>query len=433
MERDDHIEIHKIEVDEKNAEPVIVTVDPETVNFSSTETTEEPIKENTDKRQLSFITDPNDKAISKRQKILTNVLRIVFIVLCAGVLIFTAVNDFTSGKQIPSWSVLAGVFRECWFYGIFALIALFFCYFLKGSKLSILCKYTTGKFHFKTCMETGIVGHYYNCVTPLAFGGQPFEIYHLSRHGVTGGTAAALPIATFFMNQVAMVTLSITAAILYSTNALHIPDHLLFFPTTLSVLMYVGIAGCLLIPGSVVLISMFPTMGGAIIRFFIFLGWKLRIVKNRNVTNYKTLKNVVRNSYCLKKFAKNPLMLIITFLISVGEQCAICSIAYFTLRFFSFDIPNVGGFMEWLQIVQICMMLYAAVAVFPTPGNSGLAEISFYLLFEKGIQAAGLSFAAVLFWRILSFYSFVIIGFIFTTMKKKADKRLATLSDIKTE
>lgn len=438
MERDDKIEIHKIEVDDKTSEPVIVTVDPKTIDFSdktieTKETEDNSVKEKVDKRQLtinSFISGPSDKTVSKRQKVLTNILRVVFVVLCAGVLVYTAINDFLNpNKTPPSWDVLSGVLSQCWFYAVFALVALFFCYFLKGFKLSMLCKYMTGKFHFKTCMETGVVGHYYNCVTPLAVGGQPFEIYHLSRHGVTGGTAAALPIATFFMNQVAMVTLALLSAILYQSNALRIPDNLLVFPTALSVLMYVGIAGCLLVPGLVVLISMFPKVGGSLIKFIIFLGAKLRIVKNKRLTTYKTLKNVVRNSYCLKKFAKNPFILIATFLVSIGEQCALCSIAYFSLRFFGFDIPNVGGFMEWLQIGQICMMLYAAVAIFPTPGNSGLAEISFYLLFEKGITTVGLSFAAVLFWRILSFYSFVIIGFIFTTVKKNADKH-ATLHNI---
>ncbi|MBP5466947.1 MAG: flippase-like domain-containing protein, partial [Clostridia bacterium] len=427
MEREENIEIHKIEVDEKTAEPVIVTVDPKTVNFSEDENNqskpETPVPEKIDKRQLtinSFISDPYDKTVSKRQKTLKIVLHIVFVVICAGILVLTAVNDFLSGKTPPTWDVLSDVLGRCWFYAVFAIVALFFCYFLKGFKLSMLCKYTTGKFHFKTCMETGVVGHYYNSVTPLAVGGQPFEIYHLSRHGVTGGTAAALPIATFFMNQVAMVTLALASAILYTTNALGIPQNLLVFPTALSVLMYIGIAGCLLIPGSVVLISMFPKVGGALIRFFIFLGAKLRIVKDRRLTTYRTLKNVVRNSYCLKKFAKNPFMLIATFLVSLGEQSALCSIAYFSLRFFGFDIPEIGGFTEWLQITQLCMMLYAAVAIFPTPGNSGLAEISFYVLFEKGITMSGLSFAAVLFWRIMSYYSFVIIGFIFTTMKKKA-------------
>ncbi|MBQ7924256.1 MAG: flippase-like domain-containing protein, partial [Clostridia bacterium] len=80
------------------------------------------------------------------------------------------------------------------------------CFVLKGAKLSVFCKSMTGKFHFKTCFETGIIGHYYNNVTPLAVGGRPFEIYHLSKHGVRGGVATSLPIATFFLNQFAFVT-----------------------------------------------------------------------------------------------------------------------------------------------------------------------------------------------------------------------------------
>jgi uncharacterized membrane protein YbhN (UPF0104 family) len=70
------------------------------------------------------------------------------------------------------------------------------------------------------------------------------------------------------------------------------------------------------------------------------------------------------------------------------------------------------------------MVLYAAISFIPTPGNSGAADASFYTLFKVGlVSVAGLSFPAMLLWRLLSFYSFIIIGFTFTTLKRKSDRR----------
>ena len=140
------------------------------------------------------------------------------------------------------------------------------------------------------------------------------------------------------------------------------------------------------------------------------------------------MRTVIHNSKCIKKFATTPVSFIVSFLLSVAEWCATCSIAYFTLRFFGFEIENVGGMMEWLQITEMCLILYAAISFIPTPGNSGAADLSFYALFQVKLMA-GLAFSAMVVWRVLSFYSFIIIGFIFTTLRKKSEQKKSTLSD----
>ena len=65
----------------------------------------------------------------------------------------------------------------------------------------------------------------------------------------------------------------------------------------------------------------------------------------------------------------------------------------------------------------------AGLTHIPTPGNSGAADLSFYVLFSTGLTTAGLAFPAMVVWRILSFYSLIIIGFIFTTVYKKHHKK----------
>ena len=125
----------------------------------------------------------------------------------------------------------------------------------------------------------------------------------------------------------------------------------------------------------------------------------------------------------IKKFAKNPVALITTLLISIGENFTLCSIAYFTLKLFGYVNENANGFMEWLQIVQLSIILYASISFIPTPGNSGAADLSFYLLFTVGVSFAGLAFSAMVLWRILSYYSYIIIGFIFTTVNRKRDHK----------
>lgn len=367
--------------------------------------------------------DQNDKeSISKRQKTLKLVMSITFIVFVFGVFTFTFYNDFfATDKDFPSWEVLGDILKNSWQYFLYAVISLALYYIFKGAKLSLMCKSLTGKFKYKTCLETGIIGMYYNCVTPLAVGGQPFEIYHLSKHGVHGGAASAMPIATFFMNQFAFVSLGIASLVLFKTNVLEIPSRIInAFPTVFTLLAMIGLSCCMIMPLLVILFSMMPKFGAKVVTIMFNVGAKLRLVKNPKETTLKTIKNLFHNATCLKKVITNPFSFLLNFLLSVGERLAEASIAYFALRMFGYDLVGVSATMEWLQVVQIATILYAGISFIPTPGNSGAADLSFYLLFEVGLFA-GLAFPAMVIWRVLSFYSHIIIGFLFTTAKRKAD------------
>lgn len=443
----------KIEIEEGTTEPKIVEVPIEDVPDTAFLTPEDVEKDTAIKIDedsgLPIVTKENrksvgkqlamtrvlgynqdDASISKRQRLFKNICTIVFAVFVLAVLAFTFYNDFfaspDANKKNFSFSALLDVLGSCWYYLIFALMALLFCFFFKGLKLSIMCKSMTGKWHFKTCQETGVIGLYYNNVTPLAVGGQPFEIYHLSHHGVHGGVASSLPIATFFLNQFAFVILGIISLLLFKHNALGLtPTFLDAFSPYASVFTVLAIIGLTLgfaTPFMVVCFSMFPKIGASLVHFVMMLGGKLRIIKKPKETTFRTIKTVVNNSKCLKKIATNPLVFISTFLLSFVEQLSMSSIAYFTLKFFGFDIIGVGGFREWAQIIHLCLILYAAISFIPTPGNSGAADLSFYLLFETGLMA-GLAFPSMMVWRFLSFYSFILIGFIFVTVKKKREKK----------
>lgn len=418
---------NKIEIDEKTSEPKIVEVSIKEIEVEAEEQKKAEIEKNYDPiarvgNQMSLNlknlkVEKND--VARKQKIFKLVVTLVFAAFILGVLIYTAYFDFFANGPIE-WHKVGSALKHNWYYFIFALCALGFCFFSKGFKLSYTCKLLTGKWHFKTCMETGVIGHYYNSVTPLAVGGQPFEIYHLSKNGVHGGVAASLPIATFFLNQFALVVLGLVSFLFIQFGTLGMPVEGLVFPTYMTLFTIIGLISCFAMPLLVVLFSIFPRIGGSLVKFVMFLGKKLRLVKNPEETTYKTIKNVVHTSKCIKTLAKKPICLTVNLIISLIEQLALSSIAYFTLKAFGF--PQASGtpvtLLEWAQVLQICFVCSAAVSFIPTPGNSGAADIIFFSMFEVGLLA-GLTFPAMMIWRTLSFYSFIIIGFIFLTVKKR--------------
>ena len=427
------IGINKIEIDEKTSEPKIVKFREELSKENKEpekETKSEKLKQTSIGKQLVMTRilgfSERDKSIDKRQKALKHIVTVIFLIFVVGVLGYTFYSDFFASKHYPiSWENFLGTFKDTWYYFIFAIAALILTYVFKGAKLSVICHSQTKKWHFKTCYETGIIGHYYNYVTPLAVGGQPFEIYHLSRHGIHGGVASSMPIIAFFFGQLAFVAMGIVSIVFFNSNTLGIPvEFTVQFPAVFNVLAIIGLFTCILMPFFVMVFSMMPKVGAKIVGLFICIGGKFHLLKDPRRTGFRTLKTIIHNSRCIKKFAKSPFALIMAFLLSVLETSSLCSIAYFSLRFFGYDNPDAGGVLEWLQIVQLSVILYAAISFIPTPGNSGAADLSFYLLFTVGVKVAGFAFTAMAFWRILSYYSYIVIGFVFTTMNKKRDHKL---------
>ena len=372
--------------------------------------------------------------ISKRQRVIKNILTIVFIVFVLSVLAYTAYKDFFApDRDFPSWEKLGEILKGSTVYLLFALTALFFGYLFKALKLSIMTKALTKKFHFKTCFETAIIGSYYNTVTPLATGGQTFEIHHLSKHGVDSGVAYSAPIAAFLLNQLAFVALGITFLVFFQNNFFHLPVAIYgIFPNTVKVLAIIGLACCTIMPLLVVMFSLTPKLGAMVVKFVVsFLG-KLRLVKSPEKTTAKTIKHVVHNAECLRKIVRTPLAFITSFILSFLEHFATVSLTFFVLKAFGYQAwYNYGGiyspmpdYLMWLQAAQVTIILFASIAFIPTPGNSGAADLSFFLFFDAGLSA-GLAFPATVLWRLFSFYSYIIIGFTFATSKKRADKKKA--------
>ena len=425
----------KIDINE-NLEPVIV-------NLNEKQYKEELKKQNKKENANAFneaeakkavinkvFGIPNDQNITTRQNRLKKLISIIFIIFVIGCLAIIFYNDFFGEKnELASFNEAKDILFSNWYYFLIALFTTFLVLLFKGTKLSVLCHVTTKKFHFKTCFETGIIGTYYNNVTPLAVGGQPFEIYHLTKHGVNGGAASSLPIVAFFLNQVAFVVLSIISLALLKKNTFN--EFTSTLPVIIKSMSIIGLVLCMIVPSLVFIFSLTPRICGFLVKFVISLGGKLRIIKNPKTTTFNVLKTVMLNSRCIKKIATSPIRFIISVLLSFGEQLANASIAYFTLRFFGFDMLEVGGFVEWLMVVQLCFILYSAISFIPTPGNSGAADISFNTLFAAGMTVgtkpiSGLAFPALIVWRILSFYSFIIIGFIFIRRKNRKEKRKNT-------
>ena len=417
----------KIEIDEKTKEPKLVLVDAKNLpqeNKNSAKNYVNVVPDNpsqlTMKKFLGFQTD---KAIDKRKRLFKNVLSVLFIIFAVGVLVFTAIADF-SNENIASSENIKTTLLKNWFYLIFAFVSVAVFFVTKGLLRAVLCCSITGRLRLKSTFNAGVICQFYNHITPLAMGGQPFEISYLAKKGFNGGHASSISISAYLINMFVYATMFILAILAYANNWLgyvqNANGEIVFdyFPTYIYVAAIIGTALSLIMPILIMIFSFFPRLGLIIVNAFIWIASKLKLTKNAKLLRFKIMRTLVINAKALRTLFKKPLTLLFASLFGFLEALANASIAYFTLRFFGFDWV-ASGFIEWLQIITLVILITAAVSFIPTPGSSGAADISFYLLFSKELLV-GLAFSAMLTWRILSFYLMIILGFIYvkTVIKK---------------
>lgn len=275
--------------------------------------------------------------------------------------------------------------------------------YLKYRRMLML---TEGRFDRKGALECALLGKYYDNVTPFGAGGQPFQIVYLKKRGYSSGTSAAAPAMGFLTQQVAFV---IAAAVVLISNR-----SVMQSVPLLNITAYVGLLLYTLLPLAIIMFAFVPKPFKAMVRGIVKVGGWLHIIKDVDATCDKWLAGIDEYIRCIRLFASHPMVFIKLILFSLMYQVAILSIPFFMLRTF-------GGTGDWWTVFSLVVYIYAAITVVPTPGNAGAAEGSFYAVFSS--LNGGMLFWAMIAWRILVYYSWLVCGIVLiarSTVEPKA-------------
>ena len=268
-----------------------------------------------------------------------------------------------------------------------------------------------GKDDRRGAWECTLLGRYYDNITPFGAGGQPFQMGYLKRRGYGAGVSGAVPVVSFLTQQIAFILI---AGIVFIGNR-DILDSILLIRIT----AYIGLAMYALLPVCLLLFAVFPKPFLAALRGLIRFGAKLRLIKDREKTEQKATNVLDDYIKSMRLFCGKPGTFIRLILLSCVYQLAILSIPFFMLRAF-------GGSGSWWMTFSLVVYIYAAITIIPTPGNSGAAEGSFYAVFST--LEGGMLFWAMIFWRILVYYSWLVCGLLViafgSVFRRRDEKKL---------
>ena len=343
----------------------------------------------------------------KKKKIkLMTVFIIAFNVIAIGGM---AIAEFGNSER-PSKPIgeLLSLLGENWFFILLCLASFLMIILCETLKYFFMLRSCTKRNMVKTAFEVGVLGKYYDFITPSGSGGQPFQMYFLKKNGLTAGVSGALPIVGFLTNQVAFIVIAIVLFIM----------RLPYIETGVAgdLAAGIGIICYSAVPTLMLLFSIFPKIATSLVSWFIKLLAKIKLVKEPEVKVKKVCDTFAEYREKLAFMAKSNSVMVLTFVFSVLAQLANAIVPYFVLVACGVDNASV------IDIITLSFYVYATVTYIPTPGSTGAAEGAFYLVFNQ--LSDGILFWGTLIWRFFTYYLFILLGMLvmaITTVREKKD------------
>lgn len=327
-----------------------------------------------------------------QKKVNKNWVSLAFLALNIIVVLVIALIEFGGEKEVQPFSEVWATWVKNYRF-VFCILGLIALYYLTDTlRTAIIIKHTTGRYRFRVAFKSCLLCKYYDNITPLGSGGQPFQMYYLSKH-IPTGPATSLPIIVLFLSQLVFFVICIVTFII-RPNAVN---------DAFRITAYFGAAFYLLIPATVGLFSFMPKLMSGIIKFVLKIGEKLHLVKNFDKTYEKTIHSISEYRVAFKSVGKSLWTVLSVSALSAVHYIAICSVPYFVVRICGFDT-------DYFNVTAMTIYITAAVTFIPTPGTSGAAESAFYIVFN--VLEGSFLFWGMILWRISVYYLIIFIGLI---------------------
>lgn len=348
----------------------------------------------------------------KKNKWISIVALIVNLCVIVGIFLY---YGLTSGIKSPGEVLTLGI---QWKYIIFALLAFLGYITLETLKYFQLIKKTTGRYRLKLSIGTMIMGAYYDNITPMSTGGEPYQIYYLNKNGVPGEKATSIPLMKHVIWLITYLFLGSSVLII---NA--------FYPFSTNI--WIKIAGTISLVGNgtIIFLLIFFSISKRTAQILVVkvlkLLHKMHIIKNYKVTFFKVVKFVRNYQKTIRELTKSFTTWIIQFLLAIGSYLSLFSIVYFIYLAF----PHVVGGLTWGYVVCCMMLCDLVTSIAPLPGGTGFAELSFSTIFASWFEPTILPWALIV-WRTITYFSYLVLGggnivrnFIKVKIKEKKAKK----------
>ena len=380
-----------------------------------------PPQDNAEGVTVATTETPQPENPRKKSQLWSNIFFVVSIALSLY-LIYGLSRKASNGSEKSFVEVWSGVNVK---YLILSVATLLGMMILDSLKYFVIMRATKVGANYKTALTVGLLGKYYDYITPFSSGGQPMQIYYLHKKGIGGGESSAVIFIKFAFNMAMWLTLCFCLMV-FNKQALlqYVTDS-----TQLKIFQiggWIGFAVNCALPLLIISCVLLPKMTWAITRWVLRIGSKLKIVKNKDEVYARAKKAVDNFVKAFMRMVKKPLHSVALALLCVAEPLLGMILPYFVVV----ALGGVPSTELMFAIMTLNVYVQMSVTVVPTPGNSGAMESAFMMTLVS--VSEGVLFWTVFTWRFLSYYSYIIIGLAITIwhlIKNNRSKKSSLLHD----
>lgn len=254
------------------------------------------------------------------------------------------------------------------------------------------------KYSLKKAFDLNMITKFFNGITPSSSGGQPFQVYELTKQGIKVSDSTNVVIEFFLVYQASLIIIS---GICYIINIFF---NIVQFNSTLTLLFYLGLILNTFTLVFAVIIGRSKKISKMILVFMTKVLAKLRIVKNKKKWLDKV--EVSCNEFYLgyKEMNKDKLFLFRCIIIQI-----IALIIRFSVSLFIFKALELSDQITFIECLVTSIFVFLSGSYIPIPGGTGGMEYAYYGFFNKFIIGAALN-SCLIIWRLISFIIPVLIG-----------------------
>jgi uncharacterized protein (TIRG00374 family) len=290
------------------------------------------------------------------------------------------------------------------------LIILPFCAYIGVSLVDSLRLYLVSRrcghpLSLRNCVLNSMVGAFFAHVTPLAMGGQPFQIVHLAHHGMTKRMATNIIFSRFVVNAMLLVLLLVIG--------LPVVISIFGSVTGLAIFFYLGLAVTILFALFFLLILIQPHIVSWMSARFAHTALGRAIGRATRKPDWQAEFEVwTRELRAEIRFlwSEGLWTMVLDILLNVIDLLLLAFALWYPL------VNLVDPGISFLQVLVIYNAVWQVVFYVPSPGASGGLEGMFTLVFTGMTGKAEMTLVAVVIWRFSTYYLSLIPGILLSSV-----------------
>ncbi len=338
----------------------------------------------------------------KNKRLVKNIFNAIFFII---IVILTFYMIF---KDNDIKSIISTIKNVNLLYIILAVIFMFIFILCEGINIRRVLKNCGYKISIIQSFKYALVGFFFSSITPGASGGDPTQLYFMTKDKLPVAHSALALLVELSSFQLVSITIAIVGFI-YNY------DLLMNNIGNVKYLIFLG-----LIINIIILLFLLVMLFSRVFAYKLLkiICQILKLFKYKKINEFKNKFSSQIEEYhkCAIYLKSNKLVIYKIILTTTFQLVLYHSIPY--LVYLSFGLNKVS----YLTFIFMEAVLYISVSSLPLPGSMGVSEGGFMIMFKMFFPANILS-SAMLLSRGISFYLFVIISGLLITLFVLIDKK----------